>query len=187
MNNDLIVDFDAMADHLRVDYAGYGDKAARRDEELRVWTAAMRSEAMSAVARAVGTSSLRSWLGFFQDHHLTLVDTQARDSIRCAPERIGILMDNRCASAAEEFLLLARQSRKVVLFGSNSRGCLDYSNVRKIPLPSGSRVLGVPMSRSRRLPQSPVDGHGIAPDVRLAEGERDPVGFVLGCLETAVG
>jgi hypothetical protein len=64
----------------------------------------------------------------------------------------------------EEFLLEARQSAKVSLFGTRTNGCLDYSNVRLVPLPSGERLLGVPMTRSRRLPDHGIDGTGIAPD-----------------------
>jgi hypothetical protein len=98
------------------------------------------------------------------------------------PERIGIMIDGKCASAAEEFLLLARQSRKVTLFGTNTSGCLDYSNVRPVPLPSGRFLLKVPISRSRRLPDDPVDRAGIGPDVPIPTSEDDPVGFVLGRL-----
>ena len=52
------------------------------------------------------------------------------------PERIGILIDEKCASSTEEFLLMAAQSKKVTLIGSNTRGSLDYSNLRNIELPS---------------------------------------------------
>ena len=86
-------------------------------------------------------------------------------------------MDRRCASAAEEFILLARQSRKVTLFGSNFAGCLDYSNLREIELSSGDYFLRLPVSRSRRLPDRPVDLAGIEPDVRIPDSESDPLGF----------
>jgi hypothetical protein len=96
------------------------------------------------------------------------------------PEKVGILIDGRTASAKEEFVLQARHSRKVTLLGSNTLGCLDYSNQRRIELPSGRRVLFLPMSRSKRLPEHPVDPDGIAPDVRIPETIEDAVAFALG-------
>jgi len=84
-----------------------------------------------------------------------------------APARVGIVVDRQCASAVEQFLLAARQSGKVRLFGQPTRGVLDYSNPVEFCLPSGTRALGIPTSRSRRLPDRPVDGTGILPDVVL--------------------
>jgi hypothetical protein len=106
------------------------------------------------------------------------------DEVLPRPERIGVMIDGRCSSAVEQFLLLARQSRKVTLFGSHTAGCLDYSNVRPTPLPSRRFLLGVPISRSRRLPENPVDPTGILPDVPIPESEADPVGFVLNRLRS---
>jgi hypothetical protein len=83
------------------------------------------------------------------------------------PSRIGILTDGGCGSTTEQFLLLARKSRKVILFGQPTTGCLDYSNVRLFPLPSGNCALAIATTRSRRLPADPIDGIGIKPDVRI--------------------
>jgi hypothetical protein len=98
------------------------------------------------------------------------------------PERVVILTDRACVSSAEQFLLIAKQSDKVILMGQNTRGCLDYSNLREIELPSGRYVLRLPMSRSRRLPDHGVDGHGIDPDVRISELEADPIAFAYNYL-----
>lgn len=86
------------------------------------------------------------------------------EEVRPHPERVAVLISERCASATEEFLILARQSAKVSIFGTRTSGCLDYSNVRLVPLPSGGRLLGVPITRSRRLPDHGIDATGIAPD-----------------------
>jgi hypothetical protein len=98
------------------------------------------------------------------------------------PERIGILTDKVCASATEEFLLLAKQSKKVLLIGENTAGCLDYANQRDIDLPTGQHMLRLPMSRSRRLPDNPIDRTGIVPDVRLPDAEIDAVTFARSYL-----
>jgi hypothetical protein len=80
------------------------------------------------------------------------------------PNRIGILVDHRCGSSCEEFLLAMRQSFKVKLFGQSSAGSLDYSNLRPWTLPSGRRRLLYATSRSLRLPEFAVDTAGIPPD-----------------------
>jgi hypothetical protein len=74
------------------------------------------------------------------------------------------LVDKRCGSSCEEFLLAVRQSFKVKLFGQSSAGSLDYSNLRPFVLPSGKRLLMYATSRSLRLPQLSVDAAGIPPD-----------------------
>lgn len=83
------------------------------------------------------------------------------------PRLVAILADRRCASSCEEFLLAARQSWRVKLFGQPTAGALDISNLRSVPLPSGHHVLWYATSRSQRTLLMPVDGRGIAPDVLL--------------------
>ncbi len=80
------------------------------------------------------------------------------------PKRAAILIDRRCASTTEQFLLEAKQSKKVQLYGQTTKGVLDYANVRSFSLPSHERVLEVPTTRSRRLPKGGVDPFGIKPD-----------------------
>ena len=46
-------------------------------------------------------------------------------------------------------------------------GCLDFSNVRRVDLPSSGISTGIPMTVSRRLPNQGIDETGIAPDVRI--------------------
>jgi hypothetical protein len=90
-----------------------------------------------------------------------------RDEVLPLPRRISIFHDDNCASSCEQFLLAARHSDKVTTYGRSSAGVLDYANVRYAPLPSTTRVLTWPTTRSRRLPDEPVDGVGIAPDVHV--------------------
>ncbi|HYH13664.1 MAG TPA: S41 family peptidase [Flavisolibacter sp.] len=96
-----------------------------------------------------------------------------------SPKRIAIIQDQHCASAAEQFLLYAQQSDKVTTFGvSNSKGVLDYANVNELLLPCLPYSLGIPSSRSKRLPQFSVDKSGIAPQVRLPRDERDVISVI---------
>jgi hypothetical protein len=116
-------------------------------------------------------------------HWVELVgDTTIRHSdVLAAPARVAVITDARCASSCEQFVLEARESAKVRLFGAPTAGVLDYSNVVTHPLPSG-RLLGLATTRSRRLPEQPIDGTGILPDVVL-----DPTSLDGETREAALG
>jgi len=84
------------------------------------------------------------------------------------PKKIAILINKRCGSSTEEFLLVARQSSKVILLGENSIGNLDYSNVVQIPFSCFPYTLLYATTRSRRVNfHQGIDDIGIAPDYYL--------------------
>lgn len=108
------------------------------------------------------------------------------EAVPASPKRVAVLVDG-AISTGEEFLLLARQSRKTTLFGQrNSGGVLDFSNVIGMPTPSGRYMLRWATSRSLRLPEYPVDPDGIPPDVRIPEEVADPVAYAAKWLERQV-
>ena len=82
------------------------------------------------------------------------------------PLRVAIIIDNRVASAAEQMLLdMKACSDRIVLYGrDSSMGCLDYSNSRPYHVDFLNMDIMIPMTKSRRLPNHPIDPHGIAPD-----------------------
>lgn len=125
-------------------------------ENGKIWTAALLSE-------------MKKNIGKFVVHPLTGRDTIiTRDTIYSYPKRVGIIINENNASSAEQFLLSAKQSKKVILFGKKSTaGVLDYSNAIKIPFPSGNYSLIYPMTRSRRLPNNPIDNIGITPSITI--------------------
>lgn len=108
-------------------------------------------------------------VGGFVTHPLMGRDSLvAEDCVYACPKRVGIIMNDANASSAEEFILSAKASRKVLLFGNkNTAGVLDYSNAISVPFPSGNYELIYPMTRSRRLPSKPIDNIGIAPDIYI--------------------
>ena len=105
-------------------------------------------------------------------------DDVVRLRARATPRRVAVVMDRGCGSTCEQFILAARQSDKVMLFGENTAGVLDYANVLRIPVPGTPFELQHPTSRSRRLPADPVDPAGIAPNVRIPPDELFPVEWV---------
>lgn len=92
----------------------------------------------------------------------------SKDRIYPYPRKVGIIINENNASSAEQFILTAKQSTKVTLFGnSNTAGVLDYSNAISQDFPSKKYELIFPMTRSRRLPDHPIDNIGISPDIRI--------------------
>lgn len=96
-----------------------------------------------------------------------------RDTVFPKPRRIAVLVDSGCASSCEEFLLEVRQSSKVTLIGSHSRGMDDYGETRGVWLPGWRRV-SLPTNR-KRGPR--IDNVGITPAIPVPTSERDAVAF----------
>ena len=127
----------------------------RNEEEGMKWTQTL-VEAMKKNAGGFVTHP-------YSANNDTIVE---QDTIYSMPRNIGIIINEENGSSAEEFLLDAQKSEKVILFGNrNTAGVLDYSNVTPTPLPSNKYQLWCPMTRSKRLPENPIDNIGIAPDV----------------------
>ncbi|MCF3110645.1 hypothetical protein LL912_17815 [Niabella sp. CC-SYL272] len=84
------------------------------------------------------------------------------------PEKVAILINNRCGSTTEQFLLEARQSKKVVLMGEHTQGVLDYANMRDKDFSCPAFTLGYATTRSRRLNEGQgIDNKGIEPHIQL--------------------
>lgn len=115
------------------------------------------------------TDSMKSHLGNYVlrpgMRRLRLI---SRDTVYSNPRRIGILIHGQNASSAEQYILEAKESEKVVLFGNErTAGVLDLSNVFEIPSPSGWFNLYIPTTRSCRWPDIIIDGKGIAPQIPI--------------------
>ena len=123
-------------------------------EEGLLWTKTLMAE-------------MKKNIGGFVVHPMMGKDVKiSKDTVYTHPKRIGIIINGGNASSAEQFILTAKHSSKVTLFGNeNTAGVLDYSNVRGENFPSNKYKLLFPMTRSRRLPNNPIDYVGIAPDI----------------------
>ena len=98
------------------------------------------------------------------------VTVETFDKIEPLPKNIGVLVDSSNGSTAEQFLLAAKQSKKVKLFGQTTAGVLDISNMYQTDSPSGTFTLYYSLTKSLRIPHMAIDGVGIQPDYYI-DGE----------------
>lgn len=101
-------------------------------------------------------------VSFSDDRNVSL------DSVTPYPRKVIILINKNCGSTTEEFLLLSKQSSKVVLMGEHTAGVLDYSNMRGADFSCMPYMLYWATSRSRRIDEGiAIDNVGITPDIVL--------------------
>lgn len=108
------------------------------------------------------------------------------DTVRIAkrsPKQIIILSNKNTGSAAENFLMLAKQSKKVKILGKPSAGVLDYANAYFFKFGCDNYKLLLPTYRSLRLPDYPIDNIGVQPDIYLDKSINDWVKFSIDYLE----
>lgn len=93
--------------------------------------------------------------------------TDTLPSVYKYPKKIAIIINEGCGSTTEQFLLEAKQSKKVILVGKTTAGVLDYSNVRQVDFSCMDYILGYSTTRSRRIPDNAIDNIGIKPNVSM--------------------
>ncbi|HEU4555522.1 MAG TPA: S41 family peptidase [Chitinophaga sp.] len=105
-------------------------------------------------------------------------DTLRFNQVLPYPQKVSVIINGQCASSTEYFLLKARQSSKVTIFGQHSMGAIDYSNAVLTTLSCSFYAFRYPTSRSNLLPGEPLDNIGIQPDVRIGDNIVDWIAFV---------
>ncbi len=112
---------------------------------------------------------LSKQLGKFVDLDSTMVSIDTYDTIHPLPKNIGIIINENNGSTTEQFLLAAKQSKKVKLFGTTTTGVLDISNMYFVKSPCEEFELGYSLSKSMRIPEMTIDDKGIQPDYYIAK------------------
>ncbi len=110
---------------------------------------------------------LNSKLGQFVNLNAEIVSVATLDTVYPYPQNVGIIINQANGSTAEQFLLEAKQSKKVKLFGVTTFGVLDISNMYFVDSPCKEFQLGYSLSRSMRIPDFTIDEKGIQPDYYL--------------------
>jgi len=104
------------------------------------------------------------------------------------PEKVAFIFNEGSGSTTDQLLLTAEQSDKVTFFGTEpTGGPLDFSNLRRVTVPSGVWWITVPTSRSTRLPEHPYDPTGMEPDVQIPDKTADQVQYVLNYFSEQLG
>ena len=103
------------------------------------------------------------------------------ENIFSHPKNVAILINKNTGSAAEQFIQDARQSWKVKLFGQQTAGALDVSNVKSITSPDNLLTLVYATSRYVTFNKLIIDDIGILPDFYINENinEEEWIKFVL--------
>jgi hypothetical protein len=96
-----------------------------------------------------------------------------------SPSQIIILSNHNVASAAENFVYSAKQSKKVKIIGTPTMGALDYGSQRIFDFGCPQYELYLPTYRSARLPQYPIDNIGVQPDIYMDETVEDWLDFAI--------
>lgn len=106
-------------------------------------------------------------LGKFVNLDSSIVVFETSDTSYIYPKKVGIIINGGCGSTTEQFILAAKQSKKVKLFGTTTFGSLDISNMFSVKSPCNNYELGYCLSKSYRIPDFTIDGKGIQPDYYL--------------------
>lgn len=106
-------------------------------------------------------------LGKFVNLDSSIVDFETSDTSYVYPKKVGIIINGGCGSTTEQFILAAKQSKKVKLFGTTTFGSLDISNMFSVKSPCNNYELGYCLSKSFRIPDFTIDGKGLQPDYYL--------------------
>ncbi|MCF6350947.1 MAG: S41 family peptidase [Flavobacteriaceae bacterium] len=92
------------------------------------------------------------------------ININIKDTVYPFPQNVAILINENCGSTTEQFLLAAKQSKKVKLFGTTTAGALDISNLNIVKSPCNDFELIYGTSKSLRIPEMTIDDKGIQPD-----------------------
>ncbi len=110
---------------------------------------------------------LEQHLGEFVNLHNQVVSIDTLPEVYEYPKKVGIIINEGNASTTEQFLLAAKQSKKVKLFGTTTSGALDISNMYSVESPCKEFKLWYCLSKSLRIPGMTIDDIGLQPDYYL--------------------
>lgn len=133
---------------------------------------------------------VRGWIKLYKENMGQFVNkennsyrTEEVNFAKKSAKYVAILTNKEVGSAAENFLIGAKQSKKVKIIGTPTYGVLDYGAIRKFDFGCPEYELRLPGYRSLRLPDYPIDNIGVQPDIYLDKSVTDLVKFAKEYLE----
>lgn len=109
-------------------------------------------------------------------------DTATR-VVQAFPKKIAIIMDKGVGSAAEAFVLWMKEnSSRVVFYGDNTYGMIDYQNINMVPFgckENTTYYFGYPTLFSKDIKTNPLNPTGIKPDIYIPQKTADAIKWVL--------
>jgi len=94
-------------------------------------------------------------------------DTILPESKGQKPQKVVLLVNEKCKSSTENFILTARNGSEAIIAGSATGGVADFEEVVDVELPCADLTLFHPVGVSNRLPGFALNGKGIQPDIFL--------------------
>jgi len=115
-------------------------------------------------------NKMKAHYGKLYNESGTPTDTLKLDKVKVNPKKIALLINKNTVSSGELFTILARQSDKVIVMGTNSGGMMDYGNVVTYKTSFPTIKIQLPINRQLWLDNNfSVDKEGLKPDVYLKE------------------
>ncbi|RFM34448.1 S41 family peptidase [Chitinophaga silvisoli] len=102
------------------------------------------------------------------------------------PKRIFIITNSGTGSAAELFVMHAKQSQKVTVVGESTKGALDFTEIgrnRDLPCPFWQYMCPMGMGEHKYIPL--IDNIGIQPDRKITE-DIDWISWTLKAIENGI-
>lgn len=127
---------------------------------------------------------LNNHLGEFVNLNAEKTKILKFDTVYEFPKQVALIINENNVSTDEQFILEAKQSKKVKLFGRTTKGVLDMSNLYLTYSEDKQFVLVYALSRSLRIPHMTIEDIGIMPDFFLDEEipEYEWINYVSGIL-----
>ncbi len=115
-------------------------------------------------------NKMKSHYGELYNESVTQTDTIKLDNVKINPLKIALLINENTVSSGELFTILAKQSDKVLVMGTNSGGMMDYGNVVTYKTNFSTIKIQLPTNRQLWLDTNfSVDKEGLKPDIYLKE------------------
>lgn len=135
-------------------------------------------------ADTAGIRSLEKDLREYEAHAGTLYldspSTMRRNIIYPRPEKVVILADGNTGSAAEMFIIMAKQNSKTITAGTNTAGGADYVEPLFYWFCDSKYMVAIPhIKRSRLEYKNDIDNIGIPPDIPIKAPYDKWVDYVL--------